>query len=40
LHAFGFCLDITSEQLSESNKRREGKWYADADAATYLRGSP
>jgi hypothetical protein len=25
LHAFGFCLDITSEQLSESNKRREGK---------------
>jgi hypothetical protein len=40
LRAFGFGLNITSEKLSEINRRCEGKCYADADAATYLCGSP
>jgi hypothetical protein len=38
--AFGFGFNTTREQLSEINVRREGKSYADVDAATYLLGSP
>jgi hypothetical protein len=40
LRAFGFGFNTTTKQLSAINVRREDECYADADAATYLLGSP
>ena len=37
--AFGLGLEITQAQLSEINKRRDGKEYVDTEAATYLYGN-
>ena len=38
--AFGFGLEITAEELLVINEKREGKEYADSEAATYLFGNP
>ena len=38
--AFCFGLEISKEDLSEINKKRETKTYEDEDAATWLLGSP
>ena len=37
--AFGLGLEITQAQLSEINKRREGKEYVDTEVAMYIYGN-
>ena len=37
--AFGFGYELNDQQLSEINKTREGKKYADEEASIYLYGS-